>query len=188
MTTHSSIPIKDEAATKVTRVDAPGAQRIETIRFGDVDVPPEEILTFPKGLLGFEQCRRYVIIETPDSDPFKWLQSMDEPSLAFVIVNPLIFFSDYHIDVSGRELQEIDIADADTVEVYVIISVPDGDLTRMSANLQGPLIFNLDKQLAKQLVLATGEYKPAHRLMKDTTGTATTTKSKPKSPTSRDSR
>ncbi len=187
MSTQQSAPTRTETTTESNQSDLATARRIQTIRFGDVDVPSEEIMTFPKGILGFEQYREYVVIESPDSDPFKWLQSMDEPDLAFVVVNPLVFFPDYHIDVDRQELQELKITATEAVEVYVIVSVPDGDLTRMSANLQGPLILNVEKQLAKQLVLATGGYKIAHRLI-DQSAAQESESQKRKSPASGESR
>jgi flagellar assembly factor FliW len=139
--------------------------RIKTLSFGEITVDPKLILSMPKGILGFESVHRYVIIETPDSEPFKWFQSLDDPALAFVIVNPLVFFLDYRIDVDRRELDELKITDPSSVVTHVIVSVPDGDMTRMSANLQGPIVINTENNLAKQLVLTNGPYQTCHPLM-----------------------
>ncbi len=138
---------------------------IKTVRFGEITVASRLIITLPKGLLGFESGHRYVIIETPDSEPFKWLQSLDDPALAFVIVNPLAFFDDYRIDVHRRELDELSITDPAAVMTYVIVSVPDGGMSRMSANLQGPILVNTENNLAKQLVLVNGPYTTCHSLV-----------------------
>lgn len=144
----------------------PGKQvQLKTMRFGEITVDAQLIITVPKGLLGFESSRRFVIIETPDSEPFKWFQSLDDPALAFVIVNPLVFFADYRIDVDPRELGELELADPGSVMTYVIVSVPDGDMSRMSVNLQGPVVICTENNLAKQLVLVNGPYSSAHPLM-----------------------
>jgi flagellar assembly factor FliW len=137
----------------------------KTFRFDEIAVDRKLILTLPKGLLGFESGHRYVIIETPDSEPFKWFQSLDDPALAFVIANPMVFFPDYRIDVDRRELEELKIADPAAVLTYVIISVPDGNLAGMSANLQGPIVINTKNNMAKQLVLVNGPYTTRHLLM-----------------------
>jgi flagellar assembly factor FliW len=110
-----------------------------------------------------------VIVETPDSEPFKWLQSLDDPALAFVIVNPLVFFADYRIDVDRRELEELKITDPASVITHVIVSIPDGDMSGMSANLQGPILINMENNLAKQLVLVNGPYTIRHPLLKQVT-------------------
>jgi len=151
------------------RGDKPVANKqvvVKTFRFDEITVDRNLIITMPKGLLGFENGHRYVIIETPDSEPFKWLQSLDDPALAFVVVNPIVFFSEYRIDVDRRELEELKIADPELVITYVIVSVPDGDMAGMSANLQGPIVINTENNLAKQLVLVNGPYTTCHLLMK----------------------
>jgi len=139
--------------------------QVKTMRFGEITVAADLIITVPKGLLGFESSRHYVIIETPDSVPFKWLQSLDDPALAFVIVNPIVFFAEYRIDVDPRELSELNIADPASVMTYVIVSVPDGDMSRMSVNLQGPVIISTENNLAKQLVMVNGPYSTVHSIL-----------------------
>jgi flagellar assembly factor FliW len=144
----------------------PGKQvQLKTVRFGEITVDTRLIIAVPKGLLGFESSRSFVIIETPDSEPFKWFQSLDDPALAFVIVNPLVFFADYRIDVDPRELSELELSDPGSVMTYVIVSVPDGDMSRMSVNLQGPVVICTKNNLAKQLVLVNGPYSTTHPLL-----------------------
>ena len=155
--------------------DQPVAEKqvhIRTMRFGEMTIDAKLIITVPKGLLGFESSHRYVIIETTDSEPFKWFQSLDDSALAFVIVNPLVFFVDYRIDVDPRELKELSIADRASVMTYVIVSVPDGDLSRMSVNLQGPIIICTENNLAKQLVMVSGPYSTSHSLVAEIGNTA----------------
>jgi len=68
---------------------------IATTRFGRLEVNEERIISFPKGLLGFPQYQRYALIQTGEENYFFWLQSVDEPTLAFVVTDPAIFFKDY---------------------------------------------------------------------------------------------
>jgi len=148
--------------------DRPPSQkqvRVNTVRFGEITVDEALIISVTKGLLGFESSHQYVIIEAPESEPFKWFQSLDDPALAFVIVNPLMFFADYRIDVDPRELSELESTDPNSVMTYVIVSVPDGDMSRMSVNLQGPIVICTENNLAKQLVLVNGPYSTVHPLL-----------------------
>jgi len=135
-----------------------------TLRFGEIDIPDDRIINFPKGILGFEQLHKYVILQRDDSEPFRWLQSLEDPNLAFVISNPAFFFPNYKIEMNLRELEDIECFEDSTLETYVIITIPN-DISQMSANLQGPLLINVDSNLGKQVVLVNSPYTIQHYIM-----------------------
>jgi flagellar assembly factor FliW len=135
--------------------------RVTTIRFGELDIPDAKIITMAKPILGFEQLKRYCIIESGDFEPFMWFQSVEDPAVAFIIVNPLFFCPDYRIEVNPKEIEEIRVADVKTVETYVIATIP-ADPGRMSVNMQGPILINTKTRLAKQLVMVNSDYKLKH--------------------------
>lgn len=122
-------------------------------RFGSCEVADESILTFPVGLLGFPEQRRYVILDHDTEAPFKWLQSVEEPELAFVILDPATFHPDYHVDVPPNALAEIREEGKD-LSVLVILTIPSDDPGRITANLRGPLLISHKTKLGKQLVLS----------------------------------
>ncbi len=132
--------------------------KITTLRFGDLDLPDDKIIQMAKPVLGFEQLKKFCIIEGEDFEPFLWFQSVEEPSVAFIIVNPIFFDPDYHIEVNPKEIEELNIADVKTVETYVIVSIPP-DPKKMSINLKGPILINTKTKLAKQLILVNSKYK-----------------------------
>src|ERR1700722_17486530 len=68
---------------------------IQTSRFGRMTVDEERVMTFPRGLLGFPNHNRFALIQTGEENYFFWLQSIDDPSLAFVVTDPTVFFKDY---------------------------------------------------------------------------------------------
>lgn len=136
---------------------------LSTQRFGDIAIPDDKIITMPKPVLGFEQLKRYCIIERDDCDPFLWYQSIDDPGVAFMIVNPLVFYPDYRIEVNPRELDELKIGDIRDVETYAIVTIP-ANPADISINLQGPLLINTRTRLAKQLVLVNSSYRVRHLL------------------------
>jgi flagellar assembly factor FliW len=137
---------------------------VTTTRFGDVQTDDGHIIDFPKGLLGFENHRRYALVARPEYHPFVHLQSLDDPALAFIVVNPRLFFPHYKVEVDPREISELAATDTRRLETWVIVTVPE-DWTRMSANLQGPILVNRDGNRAKQVVLVHGPYTPRHYLM-----------------------
>lgn len=140
---------------------------ILTSRFGEIEIPEELIIRMTKPVLGFEHLKKYVIIETDDFEPFKWFQSVDDPDVAFVIVNPLIFFPDYVIEVNPKEVEELKVSNPEDIITYSIVTIP-SDYTRMTANLQGPILINPKTNLSKQLVLVNSKYNIRHRVMDDT--------------------
>lgn len=123
-------------------------------RFGPFEVLDESILAFPSGLLGFPEQQRYVMLDHDTEAPFKWLQSVEEPALAFVIMAPSLFHSGYHIDVPNDALAEIGAKEGEDLALVVILTIPSDDPSRITANLRGPLVMSHKTKLGKQLVLS----------------------------------
>lgn len=123
-------------------------------RFGSFDVRDESIVTFPSGLLGFPEQQRYVILDHDTEAPFKWLQSVEEPALAFVILDPTMFQPGYHVDVPADALAEIRAGEKEDLALVAILTIPSDDPGRITANLRGPLVISHKTKLGKQLVLS----------------------------------
>lgn len=123
-------------------------------RFGICNVPSESVLTFPSGILGFPDCHRYVILDHDTDAPFKWLQSLDEPGLAFVILDPASFHPEYDVQAPAEALAEVQGNDDDELIVSVLLTIPSDDPTGITANLRGPLLMNPRTKLCKQLILS----------------------------------
>jgi len=137
---------------------------IATQRFGNVQIPEEKIITMIRPILGFEILNEFCLIESDDMAPFMWLQSIEEPAIAFIIVNPRVFFPDYRIEINRKEIADLKIADVEAVETYVIITAA-SDPAKMSANLQGPVLINTANNLARQLVMVNSEYGVTHSIL-----------------------
>jgi flagellar assembly factor FliW len=127
--------------------------KLTTSRFGTVEFQDERVLTFPAGIIGFPRSTRYVILDHHRDVPFKWLQSVDEPALAFVIMDPVLFKPDYCAEVAAEEAAELAAADESDLVMFVILTIPSGDPSRITANLRGPLLVNPRTRCAKQVVL-----------------------------------
>jgi len=136
---------------------------VRSSRFGLIQVPPDKIVTMEKPVLGFESLKTFCLIEREEYRPFVWMQSADQPEVAFVLANPLIFFPDFHIEVHSKEIAELGVTNASSVETWVIIAIPENP-REMSANLQGPIIINVENRKAKQLVLVNSEYSVRQEL------------------------
>ncbi len=141
---------------------------VETIQFGPLEITEDDIITFPKGVLGFETLEKYVIIDHADCWPFRWLQCIEASEIAFVIVNPLMFFPGYRVAVHAKEVADIEVEDPHEVEISVIVTIPT-QVEHMSANLQGPVLINNRNRMAKQLVLTNSDYTVQHSITEQLT-------------------
>ncbi len=135
--------------------------QIQTTRFGMVEIDETRILHFPDGLLGFEPYKRYALIQTSDDPVFFWLQSVDEPSLAFVVCDPRAFVPDYQVPVRQADLDALGIGDLDEAQVLVIVNKVGESLT---GNLLGPLVIGARSLRGRQLVLSDRRYSTRHPL------------------------
>jgi len=136
---------------------------VNSLRFGQLEVPNDKIITMEKPILGFENVCHYCLVEVDEIRPFLWLQAVDDPSLAFLVVNPLVFFPDYRIEVNSKEIGDLCVSQVNSVETYVIVTVPETPRD-MSVNLQGPILINTENGRAKQLVLVNSSYQVQHLL------------------------
>lgn len=136
--------------------------KIDTTRFGELEINPDAILTFPRGLPGFEEYKRYQLLHEGNPGPVVYyLQSLDDPAVAFSIVDPTLFGLNYEFALSDDEealLQAGDSAGLVVVlMVYKPVEIVAGEKTifrdSISANINGPLVLNLDKKLGMQKVL-----------------------------------
>ena len=136
--------------------------RITTSRFGELELEESEIITFPQGILGFEAVKRYILLG--DTQPFGFLQAVDDPDLTFVVIDPRAIVQDYRAEVPGAEVEEIGIKEQDETVALAIVTIPD-DPQKMTANLQAPILINCSNRQAKQLVLGDGGYDLRHPVL-----------------------
>src|SRR5688572_25044231 len=122
---------------------------IITSRFGSVRVKPEDVFTFPHGLIGMESCRRWLLLSDVENDAVGWLQSMNLPETAFAVISPRRFLPDYEVHVSKGQLTPLELNGVDQAFVLNIIANNDG---RLTVNLKAPLIINLNRRVGRQVV------------------------------------
>ena len=116
-------------------------------------VTEDNVVVFKKGLPGFPNDTRFVIIQNPSIRPFAWLQSLDTPDLAFVITSPFAFFPDYRPDVPDHELTALGSPPHEQVLILSIVRVINSLPTELHMNLKAPLVANLLTLSASQVIL-----------------------------------
>lgn len=134
---------------------------VKTKFFGEIDLSEEKIITFQKGIIGFEECKRFTILfdsEKEERPVISWLQSLDEQALALPIINPLIVKKDYNPVVEDELLKHLGELTEENLVIFLAMTVP-GDLTKMTVNLKAPFIINADQRQGAQLIVDNPDYE-----------------------------
>lgn len=130
---------------------------VKTSHFGEMEVADDKIFTATVPIPGFPESMRYFIVERDKIKPFKWFQSLDDGELTFVVVEPNIFFHDYDPRFGAFDLKEIGVSRPEDLLIMAIVVLPD-DLSKMTANLRGPLIMNRKTLSFKQVFIETDRW------------------------------
>lgn len=139
---------------------------VKTGRFGQLNVSQEELIRIPQGLLGFPEYTEFCLVDPGDDTLILWLQSLENPDIAFAVLEPKIFRTDYAARLSAAELRELKLENINQSAVFSILTIPE-DATQMTANLKAPVVINLKEQIAKQVVLQENEYSIKHLMFKE---------------------
>jgi len=133
-------------------------------KFGEVTVEATSILTFPEGVPGFERLKRYGLVQVDEEAPFLRLLSLDEPAVAFVILNPTSIWPDYKPKLGDDELQGLELASDEDLELFCIVTLS-SDPQHVTANLKGPIAINTVSMQARQIILVDDTYNTKHSLL-----------------------
>ena len=139
--------------------------KLKTSRFGEIEIKPEEIYSFKNGIFGFENFRKFVLLKE-DEGIFVWLQSIDNGELAFVLINPMDFYYEYVLDIDQSDAKDLEIKEDSQTEIFAIVVIPD-DVNKMTANLQGPIVFNHTEKVAKQVISVNPDHQLKHKILEE---------------------
>jgi flagellar assembly factor FliW len=132
---------------------------IQTSRFGEIRLESEDLIEFPEGILGFNELRKFVLLDDPNDEIFAWLQSCETPAIAFPVLEPELFNPGFQPMLTKHDIETLGFSKMTTpgqqperLRCFAIITIPE-DPTQMTANLKAPIIINLEKKIARQIVL-----------------------------------
>lgn len=141
--------------------------KINSRIFGEIEIDEEKIITIPNGILGFEEYKQYAIAYDSENEAKKsimWLQSLDEPTLAFPVMEPVSVLGEYNPMVEDEWLEPIgNFNTDDDLYVLTILTVP-SDIKKMTANLKAPLIINTLTRKGCQLIVNNEEYSVRYNI------------------------
>jgi len=131
--------------------------QIRSTLLGDLDVNADNVFTFPRGLLGFPECRQFALMRGAREGLF-WLQSMEYSTLAFLLIDPFAVEADYSFDVSPAQLVEIGQGEPADIGLLAVVTLPANRGELPTVNLQGPLVINFKTRRAKQIVSQEADF------------------------------
>ncbi len=140
--------------------------KVNTTRFGELQVNENDVINFQEGLLGFEKLTKYFVVDPGDSTLILWLQSTEDAEVAFPIIEPKIFKPDYTAKLLPADMNSVQIETIADARIYSILTIPQ-DITEMSANLKAPIVINNKKKIAKQIVLQDSKLSVKYEMYKD---------------------
>ena len=133
--------------------------KLTTRIFGEIEIDDSKIIEFPKGIIGFPDMTRFTLIHDADreSSTIRWLQSIDEPTFALPVLDPLLVKPGYSIPIDRTEISDMFPLDEEDLLILVTVTVP-SDLKKMTVNLKGPIIINSEVCKAAQVIIDDEEY------------------------------
>jgi flagellar assembly factor FliW len=127
-------------------------------------VSEEAVITFPAGLVGCADWQRFIVLDDEQAPGLHVMQSLDEPSISFLITDPRLIVADYRVTIGPAERQVIQLGEGEEAVVQCILTAR-GEPARVTANLLGPLAINPHRRLAAQLVLIDSPYTTRHLVL-----------------------
>lgn len=127
---------------------------VDSEHLGPLEVDEDNVVELPDGILGFPEARRYAMVAAEETGIYSWLQSVDHPDLAFLVVVPAAFFPDYAPDLPDEDCDALGLRRPDDAQVLCLVTIADDGVT---ANLLGPIVLNVVTRQARQVVLSDGD-------------------------------
>jgi len=130
--------------------------KIQT-RFGEIEYDPTNLLHFPAGMIGFPTLHDFIVMPNKKEGPLFWIQSVDDPDIAFVLTDPSNFFLDYNVQPGTSERTILQIEENDKCFALSVVTVPPDQ--KITVNLAAPIFFSPKTNRAIQVIIENTEYK-----------------------------
>lgn len=141
--------------------------KLNTTRFGTIEIDENLLIQFDEGLPGFEQLTRWCLLHLEQSEELNWLQSVEDPDVALLLADPDRMFQNYEVELDRNSLAPLALSEASEegpthpIVMRVVVRL---DAEGVVANLRAPILFNMENNQAMQVVLPIGTYSTAERL------------------------
>jgi flagellar assembly factor FliW len=137
---------------------------IHTVNFGDLEIPEDKVILFKEGLPGFPQTHKFAVLELEELKPFQYLQALEGPPIALLIISPFFIDPSYEFQLSSSEMEELQGSPDQNLVVYSVASFPE-DPSQATINLMAPIVINEKERRGKQVILHETRYSIRHPLI-----------------------
>lgn len=141
--------------------------RINTEKFGEIEVNENLIFDFVEPIIGYENLTKYVLVEHSENSAFKWLQSIEDETLAFPVSTPAYFDIDYQFEIPTEVAEKIDLKSVESLISLNIVTIPQGQPKNATINLLAPIIINATNKQGMQLILSNSNYPVRQTIFKN---------------------
>ncbi|EYE88777.1 flagellar assembly protein FliW [Fervidicella metallireducens AeB] len=128
--------------------------KISTKFFGEIELEDSQIITFKRGIPGFENEKKFVLLDIEDTN-FKCIQSINDKDVCLLLISPWDYIKDYEIELSDEEIKELELTSHEQVMVYNVVTIRENKIT---ANFLAPIIINIINNNGKQIILTDSKY------------------------------
>jgi flagellar assembly factor FliW len=132
--------------------------QLSTKRFGIIRFNDEDIITVVDGMLGFPAYEKYIILQHKKGSQYRWLQSIDNPALAFLVIEPGWVIESYNPEIEDWVAEELKLSSETAILVFCVVSIPKGCPESTTLNLAGPVVINPDTRTGRQVVLSEASW------------------------------
>jgi flagellar assembly factor FliW len=130
--------------------------KIESTRFGSIEIRDDAVIEFPDGLIGLPGKRWALVAQSEDS-AFSWLHSVEDASLALPVTNPALFYRDYEVQLSDEDAAPLKLADVADAQILCVVRAAER-IEDFTINLRGPLVVNRSSGIGRQVINEIASY------------------------------
>ena len=125
---------------------------------GEMQYEENNIITFNKGIPGFNELKKFILLNLQEYEPFKLLQSLEDDEISLIVTSPYEFFNEYEIKLSDETIKNLKIDSPEQVMILTTVTL-NSDVKKITTNLQGPIVINTSNNFGEQIVLDNSKYK-----------------------------
>lgn len=133
---------------------------------GEITYEEKDVINFNKGIPGFNDLEKFFLVDLEGLEPFKLLHSLEDNDIGMIVISPYDFFQDYEVKLSQETINNLNIKSPDEVKIINTVTL-NSDPSKITTNLQGPIIINISNNLGEQIIIDNSKYKVKQPLVKE---------------------
>ncbi|GAA0746552.1 flagellar assembly protein FliW [Clostridium oceanicum] len=138
--------------------------KLNTKYHGTIEYEKKDIIHLEKGILGFENLKKFILFPAVDNDFFSIIHSIEDKDIGFVVTSPFEILKSYELSLKDSIIKKLKISKEDDVLILNIVTL-NSEIENITVNLKAPIIINVKEKLGEQIVLDNNKYSIKHPLI-----------------------